>query len=252
MATRKAVVEAVIDGLEKAGIPRNQIVIFDRYGPRMDSAGFPIGERKDGVKISASVPQQGYDRDVFVDLPVPGKLIWGDYEFRKDVAENEDQLSTKSHLSQIVTKQVDKIINIGVPIDDPNFGIYGCQLSSTLSFIDNFRRFEKHPFPLDDSVTELYSHPLIKKKVVLHILDALILQFAGGPGFDPQYCWQMGSLYVGNDAVAMDRIAVDLMNQKRPLFEISKIEKEISYLTAAQAAGLGVADPKQIQVIQAP
>ena len=37
MCTRPAMVEAVINGLEQAGVQRNRIIVFDHYAPQMEN-----------------------------------------------------------------------------------------------------------------------------------------------------------------------------------------------------------------------
>lgn len=250
MSTRLALVDAVISSLEKAGVRRDRIVVFDRYAPQMELAGYSIGRRSDGVILDASVPDRGYDMDHFVDLPIPGQLIWGDLEFRKDRPEKEEQISTKSYFSKILTEKVDKVINIAVPMADPQVGLYGCQLSASLSLVDNYRRFYRPSILREDSLTELFSNPLIQKKCVLHILDALIVQYAGGPSFDPSYCWPLQTIYLSRDAVALDSLALQQINQQRPRLEIAPLKEQVTYIQAAAKAGLGIEDISQIDIVE--
>ena len=263
MSSRSSVVEAVIDGLESAGISRNHIIIFDRYAHQMAVAGYPVGQRPDQVTTIATTPNAGYDPTPSLDFPIPGKLIWGDLQFKQksqktskshhdETLDDSDQLSTESHFSKIITQQVDKIINIGVPITDPDFGIYGCELNVTLPFIDNFRRLQHPSFAREDSITSIFSSPIIQKKCVLHILDALIAQFAGGPSFDPNYCWTPKAIYISRDAVALDSLALQLINQQRPNAELAPIKDQTAYLQTAADRELGVADLSHIDVQDAP
>ncbi len=249
MSTRMVLVECVIDGLEQAGVSREHIIVFDRYAPQMEMAGYCTGVRSDGVQIMATVPSAGYDPDQSIDSSLPGKLVWGDYEFKKDPSEKENQISTKSYYSRILTQQIDKMINLAVPMADPDLGFYGCQLSASLSLVDNFRRFHKPSFTREDSIVEIFSNATLQKKCVLHVLDSLIVQFAGGPSFEPQYCWPHQTIYISQDAVALDTLMLQQINQRRPKMELPEIKNEVAYLKATAEAGLGVGDLSRIEVV---
>jgi uncharacterized protein (DUF362 family) len=248
METRPAVVEAVIDGLVSAGVPRKQIIVFDRYGPQMEDVGYTLGQRADGVTMTATIPLVGYDPDVFVDCGLPGKLIWGDYEFKGSGLEADDQLSTKSYFSRIVTQQVDKIINIPVLTTDPHYGLSGCLLGSALTIVDNDRRFNRGGLIRDDALARLFSTPVVQKKYVLHILDALIAQYVGGPEFDPTVCQTLQTLFISRDPVAIDALALRWINEQRPKIKVAPIGDESSYIEAAATAGLGVNAIDRIKV----
>jgi uncharacterized protein (DUF362 family) len=242
MSTRKAVVDAVIQGLREAGVKKENILVFDQYALQMENAGFEFGAKnKLGTRVTATVPDHGYDPDVFLDLPIPGKLIWGDFEFQKDVPEREEQLSTKSHFTKILTSEVDKVIHIAVPTTHPGLGLYGAHLGCSLGLIDNGRRFQRPSYTREDSLTEILSHAQIQKKVVLHIVDALIVQYAGGPAFDPEYCTPMQSVLVSQDPIALDRVLLAEVNRLRPKVRLEPLPEKMDYLEAANLAGLSSA-----------
>ena len=58
-------------------------------------------------------------------------------------------------------------------------GINGGIVNMTLSNIDNWRRFAKAAAEGGSYIAEVYADPLIRDKVVLTFLDALILQYRG-------------------------------------------------------------------------
>jgi uncharacterized protein (DUF362 family) len=250
MSTRREVVNAVIDGLRAAGVPPSRVVVFDRYESHMEEAGYRIGRREDGVLFAATLPERGYDPEVSVDLVPPGKLIWGDCEFRKESAADMDQVSTLSHFSLILTKDVDRLINIPTLMSDANLGLRGCQLGASLDLVDNFRRLRRASGVREDSLTDLLGSDLLRKKCVLHLLDALIGQFAGGPAFDPSVCWPHQAIYAGKDPVAIDSLALRELNLRRPAARVEPAEVKVPYLDAAAAAGLGVVDPKRMSVLE--
>lgn len=255
ISTHACVVDAVVEGLVLAGIPRDQIIIFDRYAHTLEAAGYGMGRRRDGLTVLATTPDVGYDPDPVFDFPVLGMLIWGDLEFNKDSRKavlgddphgDDKQTSTASHFSRILTRQVDKVINIGVPVNDLSFGMIGCEWNVTFSLIDNFRRLQRPGFAREDSITSLFASPIIRKKCVLHILDALLVQCGGGQNFDPNFCWAAKSIYVSNDAIAVDTLALRLINQRRAAMRLEPIKDQAAYIESAGQAGLGVSDLSRI------
>lgn len=249
MSTRPEVVEAVIEGLALAGVPKANMIVFDRYATHMENAGYTPGSRDDGVLILPAIPSAGYDPTPSIEVPIPGRLVWGDLEFDPKQSEDDNQLSTKSHFTKILTQKVDKVINLAVPTTDPTLGLYGCQLGASLSLIDNYRRLQRPSYTREDSLTEIFANPIIQKKVVLHIMDALIGQYAGGQGFDPNYCWTAQTISVSRDAVALDALTLHEINLQRPKSELGPIKDESAYIQAAADANLGIADLSRIDVV---
>ncbi len=248
MSTRPALVEAVIESLKSAGIPSNHIIVFDRYSWQMESAGYHMGTRDDGVRFDAAVPSGGYQAESVIDLPIPGQLIWGDFEFRKQKDDREDQISTHSYFNKIFTDQIDKMIDIGVPMNDPDLGLYGCMLNSSLSLIDNFRRLQRSSFTREDSLASLFGRESIRKKTFLHIMDGILAQFGGGPGFDPNFCWPLQTIYLSQDAIALDTLVLEQINAQRPKAELPPIQSQVEYLKTAADLGLGVQDKSQMEI----
>lgn len=249
MSTRREVVDAIVEGLRAAGVPPSRIVVFDRYESHMEAAGYRIGQRDDGVTFAATLPERGYDPDVAVDLVPPGKLIWGDCEFRKENAADTDQVSTLSHFSRVFTQDIDRMINVPTLMSDASLGLYGCLLNASLGLVDNFRRLRRSSDVRDDSLADLLGHELLRKKCALHLLDGLIGQFAGGPSFDPSVCWPHQAIYAGRDPVAMDTLALQQINLRRPTARVEPSEAKVPYITTVAQAGLGVGDPKRITLI---
>lgn len=250
MSTRREVVDAVIEGLRGAGVPLSKVIVFDRYEAHMEAAGYRLGQRNDGVTFAATLPERGYDPNAFVDLVPPGKLIWGDCEFRRERAADTDQVSTLSHVSSIYTQDIDKMINLPTLMSDASLGLYGCQLNASLGLVDNFRRLRRATAVRDDSLADLFGSDLLRKKCVLHLLDGLIGQFAGGPAFDPSVCWPHQAIYAGRDPVAIDTLALHELNLRRPAARVEPLEVKAPYLDTAAGIGLGITDPKRITLIE--
>ena len=83
-ATHLAVVEAIVDGLLSAGVPRGNLLVWDREAEDLRAAGYlgSHGQQTFLCPVRAIEPKWGYDPRVTYSSAVLGKLIWGDYSFR--------------------------------------------------------------------------------------------------------------------------------------------------------------------------
>src|SRR5213078_2786544 len=82
-------------------------------------------------------------------------------------------------------------------------GIAGCLYNVTIPNIDNWRRFSQGSRFGAESLAEIYSNPLIAKKVVFNLMDGLVAQYAGGPPSQPNYAVHHATLYASKDPVAL-------------------------------------------------
>lgn len=254
-STHRGVVAAVIDGLGRAGIPRDRVVVWDRNSSDLRAAGF-ISNR-DGYLVRAIDPPGGFDRDAQIAAPALGKLMWGDLLFQEKqrrtpgkAKEESDQLSSTSHLARLVSRDVTKVINIPVLSDERGCGIAGALYNMTVPNVDNWRRFTRTEGPIGASPADLYADERIGPKVVLHIMDGLIAQYAGGPGFNPNYAFPHQTLYASKDPVALDATALRKIEEWRKLAKLPSLAKAGEWLETASQMGLGNA--AEIRITQQP
>jgi hypothetical protein len=241
-STHRGIVDAIVAGLQSAGHPRGSIVVWDREDPR--TAGYR--SRPGDYRLKFIEPVGGYDSQAVVSAPVLGKLIWGDLSFRRLAIEKSSKVipetesfSSESHLARIVSRDVDKIINVPVMSEAESIGVAGCLYNMTIPNIDNWRRFAQSESLGDSYLGELYQDEQIAPKVVLHIMDGLIAQFAGGPDFSPQYARHHGTIYVSRDPVAVDATALRLFEKWRAEALLPRIGRRASYLESAAELGIG-------------
>ena len=249
------VVEAIVTGLELAGVPRKQIVVWDRELENLRAAGF---DERSGFKVRAIDPPRGYDREATFTAPVLGKLIWGDLLFREKVrradgrrASESDQLSSTSHFATILTRNVTKVINVPVLTEEAGCGIAGALYNMTVPNVDNWRRFLQLDASNTESIASLYADEHVAPKVVLHVLDALIAQYAGGPGFQPNYAIHHGTLYASRDPVALDAIGLRKLEEWRKPAKLGPIGKRADWLESAAQLGLGNFAAERIALLPA-
>ncbi len=291
LSSHRSLVEAICAGLRAAGVPSSHIIVWDKDGSDMRNAGYaPSAPSGDQVGVAAIFPGSGYDRNVLYKNGLIGTLIWGDSEF---VRSNNDllqsvqsavskkgfqdsgsssfgpvpagdslttggaipQSSSVSAYARLVTTTCTKIINVPVLIDNSNIGINGCLGSLALGSVDNNRRFQGPPSYGDPCISEILQNDVLRRKVVLHIMDALVAQYAGGPRFDPQFSHAIGALYVSRDPVAIDSIALKRLEGWRRADRngrIDPIDKAAAHVHGAATANLGTDDPSRIQLIKIP
>ena len=247
--THHDVVNAIVDGLVAAGHPRNTIIVWDRSLGGIKDAGYRAGI--DGYQLQAIMPHDGYDAKAVLTAPLTGQLIWGDLDYLGDARKmlsDVENTSNVSHFSKILSSDVNKIINVPVMSISETNGIAGCIYNMTIPNIDNWRRFAQGSRFGGDSLAEIYSNPLIAKKVVFNLMDGLIAVYAGGPQSQPNYALHHATLYASRDGVALDTIALKRLEEWRARASLPKIGRLASYIDFASQLGLGNSSPNRIEV----
>lgn len=238
-STHRGVVAAVVDGLKSAGVPEKNIFVWDRSEAGLREAGFTTA--RVGCEVRGIEQPNGWDRDGSLVAPVLGQLIWGDAQFTERVValdKNEgDQLSAKSHVCKILSRDVTKWINVPALSDAPGMAVHGAFYSAVVSNVDNWRRFTTAGPGGATALPDLYSDPRIGGKCVLHILDALAVTYAGGPGPNPHYSNIHGTLYASKDPVALDAKGVRLLEGWRLAANLPALGTKAAWLQTAGAVG---------------
>jgi len=239
-STRRGVVSAVISGLREAGV--RQIIVWDKDPASLRESGFT--SQRLGCEVRAIDPPRGWDRTATFQAPVLGKLIWGDLLFSEKVAEGPDKLlSSKSHLCTILSRDVTRFINIPALSDEHGCGVAGALHSAVVGNLDNWRRFTSFGESGASAIADAYADPRIGGKCVLHILDALAVTYAGGPGPNPHASVIHNTLYASWDPVALDFIGLQLLEKWRRNGRFGEIGTKAAWL---QGTNIGNADEKMI------
>ena len=110
-------------------------------------------------------------------------------------------------------------------------GVSGCLKNITFGGVDNTRRFHSNPLNCDPAVSEIFAHKVIKDKLVLNIVDALLAGFDGGPIYDPNGVWKHGRIF--------DQIALEAIDEKRTEMGLSSIKTIAKHIRSASKAKLG-------------
>lgn len=241
--TRPAVVAGIIHGLIAAGIPPNNIIIWDKYMDDLRNAGFLRLANELGVRAAGSF-ESGYDENSFYnpDTAIVGQLVWGDLEFGK----KGDGIGRKSYVSQLVSREITKIISVAPLLNDYDAGVSGHLVSLALGSVDNTRRFEVNPARLAVAIPEIYALPQLSDRVVVNITDALIGQYAGSSRVLLQYSEVLNQLWFSHDPVALDTLALKELEHRRREMGALDYTPNLEIYTNANLLQLGINDPAKI------
>ncbi len=284
--TQPGIIEALIRSLVRAGVPADKILIWDKHTEQLERAGYDPASVFLGAKVVGVLPDSGYSDKEYYTHPVMGQLVWGDHDFRgvrtAPASKEEDllkkaladasskgaaklagtptppthdepkddpkQISNKSYFAKIVTETCTKIIHVPVFSDSDALGFEGCIAGLAMAAVDNNRRFQFAPQFGDPCLPEILDHDVLKERTVLHIMDATLAQFAGGPAFVPRYNREHATLYISSDPVAIDTLAVEQMEKWRASMLLPPVTKKLDYLKTAADLGLGQNDLKHIRI----
>ena len=248
-ATPRAVVEAIADGLRAAGVATTNIIVWDRDASKMTAAGFMTVRQTPSSQSfrSIAVSPDGWDATAVYEYRMVGRLVWGDLLFGKV----ESDIDTRSHLPLVLTKTIIKLINVPVLHDQAPCGIAGCLYNLSIAAVDNQRRFETLGQRGEPAIAEICALPQVRGKLVLNVMDGLVGGYAGGPAFKPQYSWNYGGLLFSRDPVAVDVVALELLEAKRREANVSAIGLQASHIATAGRLGLGQSDRAKIELITA-
>ena len=241
--TRPAVVEAVARGLMEAGLPPQNIVVWDKYDTDLRLAGYFALARKLGIRCAGSL-RAGYDAEVFYDTPLIGNLVWGDLEFESK-AENTGR---KSYVSRLLTHDITRIINVTPLLNNNEAGVSGNLVGLALGSVDNTRRFEGDRRRLARAIPEIYALPSLSDRVALNIVDALVCQYEGGERGLLHYSAVLNELRFSRDPVALDVLSIQELEKQRKSAGAMRLKPNLEIYDNAALLELGVNDVSKIKV----
>jgi hypothetical protein len=265
--TKPETVEALVAWLADGGVPRKNVVIWDRFEHMLRDAGY-TPERFPGVGIEglqtmdeseggtgwraadgSHVSEASFDQDVFyLAKGVVGKSVRG---YADDAFYHNQHVFTgeKSFFGKLLTRRLTKIVNVaafkntgsGVSMATKNMG-YGA--------ICNTGRLHQ---PLFFNVcTEVLAAPVVRDKMVLSVIDGIRGQYDGGPDKNEKFVYPNASLYFATDPFALDMTGHRELVAKRKAMGVTTNEhpRFTEYLYYAERLGLGVATPERIDLVE--
>ena len=241
--TRPAVVAAVARSLIAAGMPPQQIIVWDKEEEDLREAGFTALAGQLGVRVAAS-PKAGYNETNYYDTPLIGSLVYRDLEFEK----KGEGIGRKSFVAKLVTSEMTKIINITPLLNHNEAGVCGNLYSLALGSVDNSLRFENDPGRLAQAVPEIYALPILGDRVVLNITDALICQYEGGQRGLLHYSTVLNQLRFSRDPVALDMLSIKELTHQRGSSHGPQLRPNLELYRNAALLELGVSDLSRVLV----
>jgi hypothetical protein len=257
LPTSRELVQAVIDGLQEAGVPRAQIAVWDRRLLDLTSGGF-TRERFSGIELLGTEvvgPNGKYTNDrgelwslENIDREAPA--YWADIEgnYSPDDLPYMVNGGKYSYFSKLVTRRFTKVINIPVlkggvqPV-----GHTFCLKNLAYGSLSNTSRLHRVGV---NAIPEPCAFPCLRDKAVLHIGDALLASYRGGVGAPPRYIWDANVLFLGSDGVAIDLIAQEFLAAVRIAKGVESAPDPTIrvYLDMAAKLGLGVSDRTKVEL----
>jgi uncharacterized protein (DUF362 family) len=227
ISTHAVLAYAVADRLQKAGIAPGNIIIWDRSARDLQACGLTIATDANAVRCFGS------DVSGFEDQPE----TWG---------------SARIRLSKILTRECDLVIGLPILKDHSMAGVT-FSMKNMYGVVD--RPMDLHATGCNPAVADLNCIPVIRQKVRFTIGDALSSVYDGGPGFRPERLWYPNALIVGEDRVAIDHTAWQMLEKKRAEAGIHSLDaagRPPRYIaTAADAQhSLGTNDPERMHLVE--
>lgn len=241
--TRVEVVAAVIEGLLDAGLPEQNIVVWDKRVADLQLAGFFDLQDRYGIRVEGSA-DAGYDEKVFYDAALIGRLVWGDVEFGRKGSD----IGRKSFVSKLLTRDLTRIISITPLLNHNVASVTGHLYSLTMGSVDNTMRFERNAPAMNTAVPELYAMKELGDKVVLNIVDGLICQYQGQQRSLLHYASVLNELRFSDDPVALDVLSIQELQKQREKAEIPSPQPNTTLYYNAALLELGVNDRSSIRV----
>jgi len=249
------VTQAIVKQLEETGIPRSNLIIWDRREEQLAEAGF-TAEAFPGIKIIGT--ERLGDNGTMYDengILYSKRMIdttwyyWADCEEAYDAETMPYMVNSGkySYFSKIATEMCDKIINVPI-LKNAGSSITLCLKNLAYGAITNTGRLHKNLW--SETCAEACAFPPLRDKVVLNIVDGIKGCFNGGPGPNPQFFTEYKTVLIGTDPVAVDRIGFEIITKKRIDEGLQKeaAEKGKAFLFMAQELKLGVADLDKIKL----
>jgi uncharacterized protein (DUF362 family) len=212
---------AIAKGLLSAGVKEDNIIIWDR-------------STSDLVKVGYK-PNTG-----------SGVKCYGDDGAWGDVIERG---AFKGRITKVISEKVTAFVNAPILKTHGITGISNALKNHYGSFDNPGSHHDNHCNP---AMADFSSIPVVKDKTRLVVVDAMRPQYDGGPGLKADAQWNLYSLMVGTDPLAIDYQGLQIIQKKRQEAGVELIKpKATAWLESAQERGVGTCDPSKIEIVAA-
>lgn len=223
-ATHVELVDELSALLGKSDIDGEHQIAFDRFTSDLTASGYSSKPRGRGYRCVGN-DEAGHEEEL-VQMP-----------------------SSASRLSRVLTAQVDGVVNLPVLKQHMLSGMTGA-LKNNFGCIHNPNKM--HIDNCDPYIAEVNAVPQIRSKQRLVIMDALRPVVDNGPSYQPGMGEVANLLLFATDLVAVDTVALGILEDlrgQRELPPLAKLGLAPTYLATSSKLGLGVSDRAGIEVI---
>jgi hypothetical protein len=249
----------IVEGLKMAGVKPANMVAYDRYKAEFIAAGFdkwlPEGVRwtyGTDKPHPLQLDMDMYDEKQYIELPLVLPR-----------ANAADPHHRRSYLAKFITQDVNKMVNLCVLKHHQSAGVTLALKNLSHGLVNNVSRSHSTRTlnTCGTFIPAIVDHPVIRKKVVLNILDGVLGAYHGGPGSKVEkYVWEHKTMYFSTDPVAMDKVGWKAIDAKRagvgmptiamgrPDADSTFLNMQVEHIEISGAMGLGVYDDKKIDV----
>ncbi|MCD6404932.1 MAG: DUF362 domain-containing protein [Planctomycetes bacterium] len=227
LSSHPGVVAAVVEGVLTAGVAPGAVIVFDRLERELRRAHFPVGTIRSGVRYSATdTPTIGYSRK----LQTAGAV--------------------GSLFSRVITGFATAIVNVPVLKDHDLAGVT-LGMKNFFGVIHNPNKY--HDDGCDPFIADLSTSPLIRKRLRLVVVDALLAQADGGPAYRADGAFPYAGIIAGTDPVATDRVGwaeIEVLRAKMGFKALQAVGRLPRHILTAGKKGLGISDIDRIEVVR--
>ena len=199
-----AIVAETCRQLMAVGVPAASIVVFERFQNQLDGIGYGP-HLPEEVRVFAAekgnrrTENSAYDPATYVEVDFFG----------------EDD--TRSNMLRLVTRKLTKIVNIPNMKDHGATGVTGCLKNVAYGCFSNVARsHSRGETHTRTSVGTFAAVEPLRSRTVLQIMDGLRAVWHGGPfAKTERYVFDPRRMLFGTDPVAIDRLLLDVIDEKR-------------------------------------
>ena len=225
LSPRVELVDALAALIAEAGVPASRIIVFERSSRELKRAGFAI--RREGGPYLC----YGIDNDYDSEPSTSGKI--------------------GSCYARLVSATCTALVSFGVVKDHDLAGV-SAGMKNWYGVIHNPNKYHDHN--CDPYVADVANHRHLRDKVRLTVLDGVIAQCHGGPGYRPDATFPLGLVAASTDQVAIDAWAwkvIDAERTRRGMPTLAAANRAPRFLATAAGYGLGVGDVAAIKEVTA-
>lgn len=217
-----ALINAIINSAGKAEFESKNFIVWDRNSEEFSGAALAVQKESGKVRFFGTVNS----RNDSIDNLYSPEIKVGDKATR---------------ISKILTEMCSALINVPVMKDHGTAGFTGA-LKNHYGTISNPRDFHSNNCT-NPGIPEINALPEIRSKQKLIIADALMGVFNGGPRWNRDYMWPYGGILVSTDPVAVDRVMLGILNEKRKAEGLNEIgDSAARHIKLSAEQKLGVDD----------